>query len=77
MAKVAETAHIAKVPETAKMAEMAKTGLGRANSDDPLALLKNKGSNFYVFFPEQQLNLLVLVCGVYDKDILRILMIRN
>ena len=47
----------------AKTAKMAKTGLGRANSDDPLALLKNKGrgggSDFYDFFPEQQLNLLV------------------
>ena len=57
-----KTSVMAEMAKMAKMAEMAKTGLGRANSDNLLALLKNKGSgssDFYVFFPEQQLNLLV------------------
>ena len=52
MAKMAETAEIAKM---AKMVEIAKTGVGRANSDNPLAFLKNNvqgraGSGYYVFF---------------------------
>ena len=46
-------AEIAKMAEMAETAKMAKTGLGRANSDDPLAFLKNKGqgragSDFYI-----------------------------
>ena len=39
-AKMAETVKTGKTP---RMAKTAKTGLGKANSDNPLALLKNKG----------------------------------
>ncbi len=46
MAKAAEMAKTAKMFDTAKMA---KTGLGRANSDDPLAFLKNKGQGRVIF----------------------------
>ena len=64
MHKMGKAAKMVKTAETAKMAETAKTGLGWANRDNPLALLKITGqeracSDFYHFFPERQLNLVV------------------
>ena len=63
-AELSKRAKTAKMGETAKMVKTAKTGLGWAKSNNPLALLKNKGqgragSNLYDFTPERQFNLLV------------------
>ena len=57
-------AKMVKMAKMGKMGKTAKTGLEKANSDNPLALLKNKGQgrasiDFYDFFPERQLNLLI------------------
>ena len=42
MAKIAAIAEMTKIDEIVEIAKMAKTGLGRANSDNPLKLFKNR-----------------------------------
>ena len=59
-----------KTVEMAKTAEMARTGLESPNSDNPLALVQNKGQGgagtyFYDLFPERQLNFMV-ICRYFD-----------
>ena len=77
MAKMAKTTKIAKIAataktkKTAKKAKSIKIALGRANSNNLLAFLKTRirGGRaviFYNFFPEQQLNLLLIFHGFLD-----------
>ena len=42
IAKIAAIAEMTKIAEIVEIAKMAKTGLGRANSDNPLKLFKNR-----------------------------------
>ena len=65
MAKRAETTEMAKTAKTAKIGKTARRAR-RANSNSLLAFLKNKdqgrvSSDFYDFFPERQLNILVYI----------------